>query len=43
MLIILPIADAGGGGNVVIQEASLMMDMGVDVWLFNLAELKPYF
>ena len=43
ILFILPIADAGGGGNVIIQEANLMMDMGIDVWLYNLVHLKPYF
>lgn len=43
ILFILPVADAGGGANVIIQEASMMMDMGVDVWLYNLAEFKPIF
>lgn len=43
LLIILPLCEAGGGGNVVLQEASAMQQMGVDVWLFNLEEHKKYF
>jgi glycosyltransferase involved in cell wall biosynthesis len=36
ILIILPIADPGGGGNVVIQESEAMQCMGVDVHIANL-------
>jgi glycosyltransferase involved in cell wall biosynthesis len=36
ILIILPIADPGGGGNVVIQESEAMQCMGVDVHIVNL-------
>jgi glycosyltransferase involved in cell wall biosynthesis len=36
ILFILPIAEPGGGGNVVIDEAMAMHEMGVDVHLFNL-------
>jgi len=43
VLFLLPIADSGGGGNVIIQEARCMMEMGVDVWLYNLDKLKMYF
>lgn len=43
ILFVLPIADAGGGGNVIIQEASIMMKMGIDVCLYNLRCLKPFF
>jgi GT2 family glycosyltransferase/glycosyltransferase involved in cell wall biosynthesis len=43
ILIILPICEAGGGGNVIIQEACAMQRMGVDVWLFNLTEHKQFF
>lgn len=36
ILFILPIADPGGGGNVVIQESEAMQCMGVDVSIANL-------
>jgi GT2 family glycosyltransferase/glycosyltransferase involved in cell wall biosynthesis len=36
VLFILPIAAPGGGGNVVIDEARAMREMGVDVSIFNL-------
>jgi GT2 family glycosyltransferase/glycosyltransferase involved in cell wall biosynthesis len=36
VLFILPIADPGGGGNVVIQESRAMQSMGVDVNVANL-------
>lgn len=35
-LFVLPIAAPGGGGNVVIDEARAMREMGVDVRIFNL-------
>ncbi|SEH08471.1 glycosyltransferase [Candidatus Venteria ishoeyi] len=35
ILFILPITDAGGGGNIVISEAQAMQRMGVDVQLLN--------
>ncbi len=37
---ILPIAENGGGGNVVIQESLALQRMGVDVTLLNLAHLQ---
>ena len=43
ILFILPIAEAGGGGNVIIQEAQMMIEMGLDVYLYNEARLKHYF
>ena len=43
ILFILPIGDAGGGGNVIIQEAQTMQKMGIDVWLYNLSNLKTFF
>lgn len=43
ILFILPVADAGGGANVIIQEANVMRNMGVDVWLYNRYDLKEYF
>lgn len=36
VLFILPVKFAGGGSNVVISEARAMLDMGVDVQIFNL-------
>ncbi len=36
VLFVLPIAAPGGGGNVVIDEARAMREMGVDAWVFNL-------
>jgi GT2 family glycosyltransferase/glycosyltransferase involved in cell wall biosynthesis len=36
VLFVLPIAAPGGGGNVVIDEARAMRDMGADVRIFNL-------
>ena len=35
LLFILPIATPGGGGNVIIDEAMAMREMGVDVRIFN--------
>ena len=43
VLIILPIADAGGGANVLLQESEKMIEMGVDVWIFNLSEFRTFF
>ena len=43
VLFILPVADTGGGANVIIDEARFMMQMGVDVKLFNLSEYKTSF
>ena len=40
VLFILPVADAGGGANVIINEARYMLQMGVDVNLFNLSAYK---
>ena len=35
ILFILPVTEPGGGGNVVLQEASAMQDMGVEVRILN--------
>lgn len=43
VLFVLPICDAGGGGNVVIQESIAMLEMGVDVAIFNLSEYEISF
>jgi glycosyltransferase involved in cell wall biosynthesis len=43
VLFILPVMDAGGGANVVIDEARAMRSMGVEVQIFNLAEYKSSF
>jgi GT2 family glycosyltransferase len=43
ILFALAIAEAGGGGNVVIDEAKAMRRMGVDVNIFNLVEYKRGF
>ena len=43
MLFVLPIAQPGGGGNVVIDEAMAMREMGVDVEIFNLAIYRAGF
>ncbi len=40
---VLPVADAGGGGNVVISEAQAMAKMGVFVTLVNLARCREGF
>lgn len=43
VLFILPITDAGGGGNIVISEATAMRRMGVDATILNLsAYRKPF-
>lgn len=43
VLFVLPIIDAGGGGNVVIDESRCMRQMGVDVTIFNLEENQERF
>jgi len=43
VLFILPVADTGGGANVIIDEARIMMQMGVETQLFNLSEYKTGF
>ena len=43
ILFLLPASSAGGGGNVVIQEALAMQKMGVEVTLLNLYECKEGF
>lgn len=40
---VLPITDAGGGGNIVIAEASAMQRMGIEVYLINLAAFQGAF
>lgn len=40
---VLPISEAGGGANVVIQEARAMRRMGVDVWFVNLSDHRGGF
>ena len=43
VLVILPVCDQGGGSYVVIQECKSMIEMGVDVRIFNLSSYKPFF
>ena len=43
VLFILPIIDAGGGGNVVVDEVRCMRKMGVDAAIFNLTEYSDGF
>ena len=43
VLFLLPIAEPGGGGNVVIDEAMAMREMGVDVRIFNLEANRQSF
>jgi GT2 family glycosyltransferase/glycosyltransferase involved in cell wall biosynthesis/SAM-dependent methyltransferase len=43
VLIVLPIIDPGGGAYVIIQESRSMLNMGIDVRLFNLSEYKDFF
>jgi glycosyltransferase involved in cell wall biosynthesis len=43
VLFLLPIAEPGGGGNVVITEAMAMREMGVDVRIFNLNVFRQRF
>ena len=43
VLFLLPIAEPGGGGHVVVQEAMAMVRMGVDVRLLNLSVFRRDF
>jgi GT2 family glycosyltransferase/glycosyltransferase involved in cell wall biosynthesis len=43
LLFVLPIAEPGGGGHVVIQEAQAMLRMGVDVRLLNRRAARSVF
>lgn len=43
VLFLLPIAQPGGGANVVIDEANAMREMGVDACLFNLTAYREAF
>lgn len=43
VLFVLPIAQAGGGANVVIDEAQAMREMGVDARIFNLMPHREAF
>ncbi|WP_414526889.1 glycosyltransferase [Nodularia chucula] len=43
LLIILPIMQPGGGGNVVFQEAAAMQKMGIDVRIINFTHHRPSF
>jgi len=43
VLFVLPVMDAGGGANVILDEAQCMQKMGVDVRVFNLPEYKDGF
>jgi len=43
VLFILPISGPGGGGNVVIADGMAMLEMGVDVGLFNLISNRESF
>ena len=40
---ILPVTEAGGGSNVVLQEARALRRMGVDSWIINLAASRTKF
>ena len=43
LLYVLPIAEPGGGGNVILCEANAMREMGVEVAIFNLSANRPGF
>lgn len=43
VLFVLPVIDAGGGANVIIDESRAMRNMGVDVNIFNKIEHKSAF
>jgi GT2 family glycosyltransferase len=43
ILFVLPVTDAGGGGNVVVSEAQALADMGIKVTLLNLIRNKDAF
>jgi len=43
ILFVLPVLDAGGGANVILDEAKCMKKMGIDVGIFNLPENKSGF
>lgn len=43
VLFLLPVTSAGGGGNVVIQEARAMTHMGVDARIVNLSKHRSWF
>jgi len=43
VLFVLPVIDAGGGANVILDEARCMQKMGVDVQAMNLPEYKHAF
>jgi GT2 family glycosyltransferase len=40
---ILPVADAGGGANVIIQEIKALRRFGIDAWIFNDARFASSF
>jgi GT2 family glycosyltransferase/ubiquinone/menaquinone biosynthesis C-methylase UbiE len=41
--VLLPIAEAGGGANVILQEAQAARAFGVDTWIMNTTEHKDAF
>ncbi|HAW09000.1 MAG TPA: hypothetical protein DCW42_07550 [Bacteroidetes bacterium] len=43
ILFVLPVIDAGGGANIIIDESRAMRKMGVDVQIFNFKKFKPGF
>jgi len=43
LLFVLPVLDAGGGANVILDEARYMTEMGVKVSIFNLSTNKSGF
>jgi len=43
LLFVLPVAEPGGGANVIITEAHALQQMGVDVTFFNLEANRPQF
>lgn len=43
ILFLLPVSDAGGGSNVVVQEAEAMQAMGADVAILNMENFRKTF
>lgn len=41
--LLCPIAHAGGGGNILVQEAALLNKLGAQVWLINLSSNQTAF
>ena len=43
LLFLLPAANSGGGGNIVLLEAACMRSFGVDAWVANLDAYRQHF